>query len=45
MMALTLFYFKIEPKNIDELAKYWCYIERLAKLEILPMAQVPLKFK
>lgn len=45
MLALILFYFKIEPLNIQELAKYWLYIETLEKIDILPIAQVPLAFK
>ena len=41
MRALTLFYFKIEPKTIEETAKYWYYIEYLMKNQILPMAEIP----
>jgi hypothetical protein len=45
MQALTLFYFKVEAKTLDELAKYWSYIEILEKNHILPIAQVPLELK
>ena len=45
MRALILFYFKIEINDIDNLVKYWGYIEDLSKNEVLPMATNPLKFK
>ena len=44
-MALTLFYFKVEPKNYDELARYWKYIEILVKDKLLPTPTIPLEFK
>lgn len=45
IMSLILFYFKIEPKTFDEVAKYWSYIETLTKHQILPVANIPLQFK
>ncbi len=45
MRALILFYFKKEVDNSNDLAKYWLYIENLAKQEVLPMATNPLKLK
>jgi len=45
MRALILFYFNKEISNLDELAKYWKYIEILEASHILPIAQVPLSFK
>ena len=44
MLAIILFYFKVEPRNEIELAKYWGYIESLEKIDILPAAQVPFGF-
>jgi len=44
MLALILFYFKKEPDTLNDFAKYWKYIELLEKDQVLPMAQVPLKF-
>jgi len=45
MQALILFYFNREINNFDDLAKYWKYIEILENVHLLPIAQVPLKFK
>jgi len=45
MLALTLFYFHREPKDFDELAKYWKYIEILERDKLLPTPNIPLEFK
>jgi hypothetical protein len=45
MLALTLFFFHVEPEDIDQLVKYWKYIEILESEKILPMPNIPLKFE
>ena len=48
-MALILFYFKVDimkSKNpIDDFARYWNDILYLAKIGVLPIAQIPVKFE
>lgn len=45
MVGLILFYFKIEPKTFEDIAKYWKYIEKLEKNQLLGMPTIPLKFE
>lgn len=45
MIGLILFYFKQEPKNFDDVAKYWYYIEKLEKSKLLPTPTIPLELK
>jgi len=45
MLALILFYFKKEPTELDDIAKYWKYIEVLEKDQILGIPTIPLKFE
>ena len=45
MDALIRYYFHKECTSMDEFADMWCKIVWLEKKQILPVAQIPLKFK
>lgn len=45
MLALILFYFKKEPTTMEGIAKYWRYIEKMEKAQLLEVPTIPLKFE
>jgi len=51
-VALILYFFKIDiikykdkKEAISDMIRYWKYIQMLSKSDILPIANIPIKFK